>query len=68
MKKYQAMVCMSYYVWVDVEADSEDSARDQALRKGWRSQANGDGNWGEEPEVLELNFNGWVTPAEGGSE
>jgi hypothetical protein len=54
MKKYQVQVKMSYYAWVDVEAENEDSARDQALRKAWRSQAHGDGCWGEEPEVLEL--------------
>lgn len=54
MKKYQAMVCMSYHVWVDVEADDPDSAKDQAIRKAWRAHANGDGYWGEEPSVLEL--------------
>ena len=46
MKKYQAMVCMSYHVWVDVEADDPDSAKDQAIRKAWRAHANGDGYWG----------------------
>jgi hypothetical protein len=60
MKKYQVQVKMSYYTWVDVEAENEDSARDQALRKAWRQQSLGYGVWGEEPEVLELK--------EGGSE
>jgi len=54
MKKYQVMVAMSYYVWVEVEAETQDSAEDQALRKAWRAQANGDGYWGEEPSVLEI--------------
>jgi len=54
MKKYQVMVAMSYYVWVEVEAETQDSAQDQALRKAWRAQANGDGYWGEEPSVLEI--------------
>ena len=54
MKKYQVEVQMSYYVLVDVEAETKDSARNQALRKAWRAQANGEGVWGEEPEVIEL--------------
>jgi len=54
MKKYQVMVAMSYYVWVEVEAETQDLAKDQALRKAWRAQANGDGYWGEEPSVLEI--------------
>lgn len=54
MKKYQVMVAMSYYVWVEVEAEEKDSAKDKALRKAWRAQANGEGYWGEEPSVLEV--------------
>jgi len=54
MKKYQMQVRMSYYVWVEVEAETQDSAKDQALRKAWRAQANGDGCWGEEPSVIEI--------------
>ena len=54
MKQYQAYVRMSYYVWVDVEASDEDSAKDQALRKAWREMDKGRGAWGEEPSVLEL--------------
>jgi hypothetical protein len=54
MKKYQMQVRMSYYVWVEVEAETQDSAQDQALRKAWRAQANGDGYWGEEPSVMEI--------------
>ena len=54
MKKYQVRVKLSYYAWVEVEAETQDSAQDQALRKAWRAQANGDGYWGEEPSVLEI--------------
>lgn len=54
MKKYQVQVKMSYYVWVEVEAQTQDSVKDQALRKAWRAQANGEGVWGEEPKVLEI--------------
>ena len=54
MKTYQVMVAMSYYVWVEVEAEEKDSAKDKALRKAWRAQANGDGYWGEEPSVMEI--------------
>ena len=54
MKQYQAYVRMSYYVWVDVEASDEHSAKDQALRKAWREMDKGRGAWGEEPSVLEL--------------
>ncbi len=54
MKKYQVQVKMSYYAWVDVDAENEDSAKSQALRKAWREQSLGYGAWGEEPEVLEI--------------
>jgi hypothetical protein len=40
---------MSYFVWVDVEATDEHSARDQALRRAGREQSTG--VWGEEPQV-----------------
>jgi hypothetical protein len=43
---------MSYYVWVEVEASNEFSAKDQALRRAHYEQAKGNGVWGEEPEVL----------------
>ena len=42
---------MSYFVWVDVEATDEHSARDQALRRAYREQQEGMGVWGEEPQV-----------------
>jgi len=42
---------MSYFVWVDVEATDEHSARDQALRRAYREQQKGMGVWGEEPQV-----------------
>jgi len=55
MKKYQVQVKMSYYAWVEVEAENEDSAKRQGLLKAWREQSLGRGGvWGEEPEVLEL--------------
>ena len=52
MNKYSAEVRLSYYVWVDVEASNECSAKDQALRRAHYEQAKGNGVWGEEPEVL----------------
>ena len=54
MKQYTAQVRMSYYAWVVVEAESEHSAKEQALRQAWRMQERGEGVWGEEPEVLTL--------------
>jgi len=51
MNKYQVEVRMSYFVWVDVEATDEHSARDQALRRAYREQQKGMGVWGEEPQV-----------------
>ena len=51
MNKYQVEVRMSYFVWVDVEATDEHSARDQALRRAGREQSRGTGVWGEEPQV-----------------
>ena len=54
MKQYQMQVRLSYYVWVDVEAQSEYSAKDQAVRKAWRELDKQHGVWGEEPEVLNV--------------
>ena len=54
MKKYTATVHLGYYVNVEVEADNMESAYDQALRQAWREQANGNGVWGEEPQVFDL--------------
>ena len=54
MKRYQMQVRLSYYVWVDVEAESEYSAKDQAVRKAWRELDRHHGVWGEEPEVLNV--------------
>jgi hypothetical protein len=51
MKQYSVEVRMSYFVWVDVEATDEHSARDQALRRAYREQQKGTGVWGEEPQV-----------------
>ena len=53
MKRYQMQVRLSYYVWVDVEAESDYSARDQATRLAWREMDKQHGCWGEEPEVLD---------------
>ena len=54
MKRYQMQVRLSYYVWVDVEAENEHSAKDQATRKAWREMDKQRGCWGEEPEVLDV--------------
>ena len=54
MKRYQMQVRLSYYVWVDVEAESEYSAKDQAVRLAWREMDKQRGCWGEEPEVLNM--------------
>lgn len=56
MKRYQAQVRLSYYVWVDIEtdADSEFAIHDAAIRKAWHEQSKGTGVWGEEPEVLDI--------------
>jgi hypothetical protein len=54
MKKFTVQVRMSYYAWIVVEAESEYSAKDQAIRQAWRAQDKGEGVWGEEPEVLTL--------------
>ena len=51
MKQYSIEVRMSYFVWVDVEATDEHSARDRALRRAYREQQKGMGVWGEEPQV-----------------
>lgn len=51
MTKYRVNVRLSYYVYVDVEADSDEQAFDQARRLAWQEQAKGRGVWGEEPEV-----------------
>jgi hypothetical protein len=51
MKQYSVEVRMSYFVWVDVEATDEHSARDQALRRAYREQQKGMGVWGEEPQA-----------------
>ena len=55
MKQYQAQVRLSYYVWVDVEAQDEHSAKDQAIRKAWREMDRQHGVWGEEPEVINFS-------------
>ena len=53
MKKYQMQVRLSYYVWVDVEAEDDYSARTQAVRQAWREMDKQHGCWGEEPEVVD---------------
>ena len=55
MKKYQMQVRLSYYVWVNVEAVDEHSAKDQAIRKAWREMDKQSGVWGEEPEVVNFS-------------
>ena len=53
MKKYLAQVMMSYYVYVEVEAETQDAAKAQALREAWRAQANGEGLWGNVVDIQE---------------
>jgi hypothetical protein len=43
---------MSYYVWVDVEAVDEYSAKAQALRGAHEEQKLGMGVWGEEHQIV----------------
>jgi hypothetical protein len=52
--KFTARVRLSYYAYVEVDAEDEDIAYDKAIRKAWRMQERGEGVWGEEPEVYDL--------------
>jgi NADH:ubiquinone oxidoreductase subunit F (NADH-binding) len=52
MNKYSVEVRMSYYVWVDVEAVDEYSAKDRALRGAHEEQKLGMGVWGEEHQIV----------------
>lgn len=54
MKRYQMQVRLSYYAWVEVEAETEHAAKDQATRKAWREMDRQNGTWGEEPEVVNM--------------
>ena len=54
MKQYRVQVRLSYYAWVDVEANDEHQASDQAIRKAWHAMEKGSGAWGEEPRVMHL--------------
>ena len=51
MKNYRVNVRLSYYVYVDVEAENDEQAFDKARRLAWQEQEKGRGVWGEEPEV-----------------
>jgi hypothetical protein len=51
MKNYRVNVRLSYYVYVDVEADNDEDAHDQAVRLAWREANKGRGVWGDEPQV-----------------
>jgi len=51
MKNYRVNVRLSYYVYVDVTAENDEQAFDQARRLAWREQEKGRGVWGDEPEV-----------------
>lgn len=53
-KRYHMRVRMSYYAEVEVEADSLEQAKDQALRRAPSAMARGHGSWGEEPWVVEV--------------
>jgi hypothetical protein len=45
---------LSYYAYVEVDAENADIAYDKAIREAWRMQERGEGVWGEEPEVYDL--------------
>jgi hypothetical protein len=45
---------LSYYAYVEVDAEDADIAHDKAIREAWRMQERGEGVWGEEPTVYDL--------------
>ena len=55
MKAYQVQVRLSYYAYVEVEANDEHQAQAQALRKAHWAMDHGQGCWGEEPEVVSID-------------
>jgi hypothetical protein len=57
-ERYRVQVRMSYYANVEVEADDEHSAKQQAIRQAHRAMDRGDGCWGEEPSVVEITNEG----------
>ena len=52
-KRYQMRVRMSYYVDVEVSANTLEQAKDLAIRAAPRAMARGDGCWGAEPSVTD---------------
>ena len=54
MTRYAMVVRMSYYANVEVEADTLEHAQSLALRKAPRAMDKGEGCWGEEPSVEQV--------------
>ena len=54
MSKFTARVRLSYFAYVEVDAEDADIAYDKAIREAWRMQEKGEGVWGEEPTVYDL--------------
>ena len=57
-ERYTVQVRLSYYADVEVEADDEHSAKQQAIRKAHWAMERGNGCWGEEPSVVEITNEG----------
>jgi hypothetical protein len=56
--RYTVQVRLSYYADVEVEADDEHSAKQQAIRQAHRAMEKGQGCWGEEPSVTHITKEG----------
>jgi len=54
MKRYKATVMIPYYVTVEVDADNEALAVDEALAEANSQWKRALGSWGDEPLVTEL--------------
>ena len=56
--RYFVQVRLSYYANVEVEAEDEYDAKEQAIRKAHWAMDRGDGCWGEEPSVTHITKEG----------
>ena len=45
MSKFTARVRLSYFAYVEVDAEDADIAYDKAIREAWRLQGKGEGVW-----------------------
>ena len=57
-ERYTVQVRLSYYASVEVEAENEYDAKQQAIRKAHWAMDRGNGCWGEEPSVVEITKEG----------